>query len=49
MAKIKTQVVCKNIFKNDDNAIITATFTQKLIELINQLEKNKSSTGQQGG
>lgn len=36
------QVICKSIFKN--GAVITSKkeFTQKWIELINMLEKNKS-------
>jgi len=41
MSKNKTQVICKNVFKSSDNKTIQATFTRKLIELINQLEKNK--------
>lgn len=41
MAKTNTQVICKNIFKSSDNKTVKATFTQRLLELINQLEKKK--------
>jgi hypothetical protein len=41
MSKSDTQVICKNIFKGRDNQTIQAVFTQKFIELINQLEKTK--------
>jgi len=47
MARNNVQVVCRNVFKSGDNKIVKATFTKKMIELINKLEKNKSSTGQQ--
>lgn len=43
MARSKMQIVCKSIFKN--NAQTTkGQFTQKWIEMINQLEKKKKSS-----
>lgn len=40
MARKETQIVCKSVFKND--AMLTkGQFTQKWIEIINQLEKGK--------
>lgn len=39
MARDKTVVVCKNIFKSGDNKIVKAAFTKRMIELINNLEK----------
>lgn len=48
MAKTNIQVICKNVFKNSDNKTIQAAFTRKFIELINQLEKYKSSTAIKG-
>jgi len=41
MAKTVSHVICKNVFKNIDHKTIQTVFTQKFIELINQLEKSK--------
>lgn len=38
----EVQVIVKNIFKNADIDISKNNFTQKWIELINQMEKNKN-------
>ena len=38
------KTICKSIFKNKENTISKAQFTQKWIALINTLEKNKAST-----
>lgn len=44
MVKSNVEIICKNVFKNSDNKTIRTAFTQKFIELINQLEKTKVST-----
>lgn len=36
-----TQVSCKNVFKSSDETLLKKEFNQKLIELINQMEKGK--------
>lgn len=36
-----TNIVCKNVFKNNDKTALATAFTLKWIELINQYEKNK--------
>ena len=36
-----TQIACKNVFKSSDEALLKKEFNQKLIELINQMEKGK--------
>lgn len=38
----EVQVIVKNIFKNADMDTSKRDFTQKWIELINQMEKNKN-------
>jgi len=40
MAKT-VQIVCTNIFQCADTDALKEEFTQKMIELINQLEKSK--------
>lgn len=35
------QTVCKSVFKSGENTTSQKQFTQKWIELINSLEKNK--------
>lgn len=40
MAKT-AQIICTNIFKRTDMDTLKDEFAQKMIELINQLEKNK--------
>lgn len=35
------KVVCKNVFKNKDEAALKRAFNAKWVELINQFEKNK--------
>ncbi len=39
----KTQVACTNVFKNGNEILLKKEFNQRLIELINQVEKNKTS------
>lgn len=39
-----TKVVCKNVFKNKDEAAFKKMFTLKWIELINQFEKSKGQS-----
>jgi hypothetical protein len=41
MNAVHTQVVCKNILKNNDTKVFTEEFTKKWVEIINVLEKNK--------
>lgn len=42
MNEIKSKKhICKSVFKNGENTITTNQYTQKWIELINRLEKNK--------
>lgn len=36
------KTICKSVFKSGENTITTNQFTQKWIELINRLEKNKN-------
>lgn len=44
MKEYKTdKTICKSIFKNGKNTTSKNQFTQKWIELINKLEKNKST------
>ena len=38
-----TNIVCKNVFKNNDKTALATAFTLKWIELINQYEKNKGT------
>lgn len=38
----EVQVIVKNVFKNADMYTSKKDFTQKWIELINQMEKNKN-------
>lgn len=35
------QTICKSVFKSGENTTSKSQFTQKWIELINRLEKNK--------
>lgn len=39
----KVQLAVKNIFKNTDMDTFRNDFTRKWVELINQMEKNKTS------
>ncbi|WP_444641639.1 hypothetical protein ACRQU7_15330 [Caproiciproducens sp. R1] len=41
MKKKEMQVTCKNVFKSGENTTLKEQFTQKWIEIINQIEKNK--------
>ena len=38
------QVICKNVFKNNNRDTFTKEFNLKWIELINRYEKNKGMT-----
>ncbi|MCI8465689.1 MAG: hypothetical protein HFI63_07510 [Lachnospiraceae bacterium] len=40
----ETQIICTNVFKNDREEELKEKFTQKWIELIHQIEKNKERT-----
>lgn len=40
----ETQIICTNVFKNDREEKLKEEFTQKWIELIHQIEKNKERT-----
>lgn len=44
MGKKETQVICKSVFKSGGNTTLKEQFTQKWIEVINQIEKNKRIT-----
>ncbi|MCI8418626.1 MAG: hypothetical protein HFI33_14220 [Lachnospiraceae bacterium] len=44
----ETQVICKNIFKNDNKKDSKEEFTKRWIELINQREKNSRRTTASG-
>lgn len=48
MAKREVQVVCKSIFENTEDCCNTARFTQKWIELINLMEKNRGNVTEAG-
>lgn len=37
----ETQVICKNVFKNDNPAAFKRDFNKKWLELINQREKSQ--------
>ena len=41
------QATCKSVFKSGENTTTKSQFTQKWIELINKLEKNKGITAAQ--
>lgn len=41
------KTICKSVFKSGESTITTNQFTEKWIELINRLEKNKSVTFRQ--
>ena len=43
MAKGEVQVVCKSVFEDTESCCSTARFTQKWIELINLMEKQKGN------
>lgn len=43
MSLSKQDFSCKNVFKNSNEHQIKQEFNQKVIELINQIEKNKTS------
>ncbi|QSX05478.1 hypothetical protein JYG23_12445 [Sedimentibacter sp. zth1] len=38
----RVQVKCKNVFKNKDDVLLKDDFNKKFVELINQIEKNKT-------
>ncbi|TQI66832.1 hypothetical protein LY85_1513 [Clostridium sp. KNHs216] len=44
MGKKETQVACKSVFKSGENTTLKQQFTQRWIEIINQIEKNKRIT-----
>lgn len=48
MAKEQVQVVCKSVFENAENCCSTARLTQKWMELINLMEKNKANVATTG-
>jgi hypothetical protein len=37
------QPTCKSVFKSGENTTLKSQFTRRWIELINQIEKNKST------
>lgn len=39
----KTQIACTNVFKNGNEVLLKKEFNLRLIELINQVEKSKTS------
>ena len=39
-----TIIVCTNVFKHEDSVELKKCFTDKWVELINQLEKTKNTT-----
>lgn len=39
------KIVCTNVFKTTDKALFKKEYTQKWIELINELEKSKGQRG----
>lgn len=39
-----TQIICKNIFRSSNETAFRKEYTQKWIELINRLEKDKKHT-----
>ena len=43
----KNQILCRSVFKSGENTTTKIQFTQKWIELINKLEKNKGITAAQ--
>lgn len=43
MGKHEIQVICKSIFMGGGNMTTKSQFTKKWIELVNQIEKNKSN------
>ncbi|WP_440977684.1 hypothetical protein [Sedimentibacter sp. LTW-03] len=43
MSLSKQDFSCKNVFKNSSEHQIKQEFNQKVIELINQVEKNKTN------
>ena len=43
----KSKNICKSVFKSGENTTTKIQFTQKWIELINKLEKNKGITAAQ--
>lgn len=40
----KPKVICSSVFKSGENTTTKNQFTQKWIELVNRLEKNKGTT-----
>ena len=48
MEKVQNPIpICKSVFKSGENTTTKSQFTQKWIELINKLEKNKGITAAQ--
>lgn len=43
----KPKTICKSVFKSGENTTSKNQFTQKWIELINKIEKNKGITAVQ--
>ena len=43
----KSKNICSSVFKSGENTTTKIQFTQKWIELINKLEKNKGITAAQ--
>lgn len=43
----KSKNICSSVFKSGENTTTKSQFTQKWIELINKLEKNKGITAAQ--
>ena len=43
----KSKNICNSVFKSGENTTTKIQFTQKWIELINKLEKNKGITAAQ--
>lgn len=39
--KENSKPVCKSVFKSGENTVLAALFTQKWLELINRLERNR--------
>lgn len=42
MTKKVVQIICRNVFKSGESSTSKSQYTQKMIELINFLERNKS-------
>ena len=40
----EVKIICKNVFKSENNETLGKTFTDRWIELINQYENRKGNT-----